>query len=487
MTKICVSIKEPSVEEAAQAALSAAGMGADLVEVRFDLMPALPRDLSAFKKVGIPKIATLRTKSQGGGFDGKDSTLLEFYQRALRAGFEMVDLELDSPILERRDKELRRAGAICSQHDFEGTPSAMVILDILIRASAKDALPKCAFTVNSCTDLLTIAEAARMFSATEKEFVLIGMGELGMLTRVCADHLGSAFSYASLQAGMETAQGQLDLPTMKRLAKERMVVGIVGDPVAHSLSPGMHQAAFLEADVPGIYLKFHVTPDDLENFLEVGMEYGLRGFNVTIPHKEVVGRLLDRLAPTAVQAGAVNTVLVEEGDLVGHNTDVYGIEMTFRERCVDPKGKSVLLVGAGGAARACCAYLSLAGAKVKVYNRTRARAEELCRSFRNCQAIDSEMFSKEYDIIINSTPLGMTGFPDDLPIPDSVFAPNQFVVDLVYAPPRTPFLEAAERAGATTANGELMLVHQAIRSFELWTGRTPSYETMASALKGGSQ
>jgi len=486
MTKICVSIKEPSVEAAVHAALEAKAKGADLIEVRFDLMPELPSDLSAFKKVEMPKIATLRTKGQGGGFEGKDTVMLEFYQRALRAGFEMLDIEMGSPLMERRDKELRKAGVICSKHDFERTPPAAAILDLFIRASAKDALPKGAFTINSSKDLLGMAEVARMFSVTEKESVLIGMGELGTLTRVCADRLGSAFTYASLEAGMETAQGQLDLTTMRRLAKEPVVVGIVGDPVAHSLSPVMHHAAFLESDIPGIYLKFPVAKDDLEDFMEVALEYGLRGFNVTIPHKEVVGRLLDRLAPSAVQAGAVNAVLVEGEELVGHNTDVHGVEMTFKERGIDPRGKSALLVGAGGAARACCAYLSAAGARVRVYNRTQARAEELCRSFRNCQAIGPESLSEGFDIIINSTPLGMKGFPDGLAVPESVFRPGQFAVDLVYTPPRTPFLEAAERAGASTANGELMLVHQAIKSFELWTGRAPSFATMSSALKGGS-
>ena len=483
MTKICVSIVELDVEGAAQAARSAAEKGADLVEVRFDLMPSLPHDLSAFKKVEIPKIATLRTEAQGGRFGGKESTRQEFFQRALRSGFEMLDLEYGSPLMERRDKELRRAGVICSHHDFAGTPSAATILDLMIKASAAEALPKGAFAINSCKDLLAVAEAARMFSSTEKEFVLIGMGELGMLTRVSADSLGCAFTYASSEAGRETALGQLDLATMKRLASKRTVVGIAGDPVAHSLSPRMHEAAFLEADVPGIYLKFQVKQDELEDFFQVALEYDLRGFNVTIPHKEAVAPLLDRLAPSATQVGAVNTVLIEEGEFIGHNTDVHGVEMTFKESGVDPKGKKVLLVGAGGAARACCAYLYGAGAKVSIYNRTRGRAEDLCRSFRNCQAIDSDTLSDQYDIVINSTPVGMKGFPGGLPAPEHVLRPSQFVLDLVYTPPITPFLEAAERAGAATANGERMLLHQAIKAFEIWTGRTPSYATMSSALR----
>jgi 3-dehydroquinate dehydratase/shikimate dehydrogenase len=483
MTKICVSIVEPDVEGAMAAARSAKENGADLVEVRFDLMPSLPQDLSAFKQVDIPKIATLRPVAQGGRFAGKESTRLEFFQRALRSGFEMLDLELGSSLMEKRERELRKAGVICSHHDFEGTPSSATILDLLIRASSGDALPKAAFTIKNCKDLLTIAEAARMFSATEKEFVLIGMGELGALTRVCADTLGCAFTYASLEKGREAASGQLDLQTMKRLSSNKTVVGIVGDPVAHSLSPQMHQAAFLEVDIPGIYLKFNARQNELEDFLQVADEYGMKGFNVTIPHKEHVASLLDRLSPSAMQVGAVNTVVIEDGEFVGHNTDVHGVEMTFKSNEVDPKGKKALLLGAGGAARACMAYLSGAGAKVSIYNRTRSRAEELCRSFRNCQAIDFDTLTDDYEIIINSTPMGMRGFPAELPAPESVLRQGQFVLDLVYNPSSTPFIEAARRAGASTANGELMLVHQAMKAFELWTGISPSYAAMSSSLK----
>lgn len=483
MTKICVSIVEPDVERASAAARSAMEKGADLVEVRFDLMPNLPQDLSAFKQVQIPKIATLRTVAQGGGYSGKEQSRLEFFQRALRSGFEMLDLELGSDLMERRERELRRAGIICSYHDFEVTPSTSNILEALIKASAAEALPKGAFMINNCQDLLTIAEVARMFSSTEKEFVLIGMGELGALTRVCADALGCAFTYVSLEQGREAAPGQLDLATMKRLSSNKMVVGIAGDPLAHSLSPQMHEASFREADIPGIYLKFQVKQEELEDFMQVAEVYDLRGFNVTIPHKQAVASLLDKLAPSAMQVGAVNTVVIQDGEFVGHNTDVHGLEMTFKENGVDPKGKNALLLGAGGAARACIAYLSAAGSKVSVYNRTRARAEELCRSSRSCQAIDFDTLSSDFDIVINSTPMGMKGFPTEIPVPEGVLKAGQFVLDLVYNPPVTPFIEAARRAGASTANGECMLVHQAMKAFELWTGKPASYSTMSSALR----
>jgi shikimate dehydrogenase len=196
--------------------------------------------------------------------------------------------------------------------------------------------------------------------------------------------------------------------------------------------------------------------------------------------------LLDRLAPTAERAGAVNTVVIEDGSLIGHNTDLHGVEMTFEENGVDPAGKGALLIGAGGAARACCAFLSGAGARVSILNRTRSRAEELARSFGGCRAIDPRSVPEgEFDIIVNCTPLGMKGFPGELPLPADALGPGKFVMDAVYNPPMTPLLEEARRAGAAIANGERMLVHQALEAFRIWTGRTSSYDVMSGALRGG--
>jgi len=482
--KICVSIVEEDVQRAAAAAVEASQGGADLVEVRFDLMPSLPHDLSAFKKLAVPKVATLRLASQGGRYAGSERARLEFYQLALRSGFDMVDLELGSALLDRRDKELRDAGVICSYHDLERTPPASEILHKLIEASSVEALPKAAFNVTRVQDLLSIADAARMFSSTEREFLLIGMGQLGELTRLRADGLGCAFTYASLSKGKEAAPGQVDLGTMRRLSESRTLLGIIGDPLSHTKSPAMHEAAFAETGVPGRYLSFPLKTEELEDFLQVAVEYDLRGFNVTIPHKESIIPLLDRLDPSADRVRAVNTVLIESGEFIGHNTDVHGIEMTFKESGIQPKGKRALVVGAGGAARACCAFLSSAGAKVSVYNRTREKAEALARSFRNCRTTDLDSISiDEHDIIINCTPVGMKGFPDEMSVPPAALREGQFVMDTVYNPPETRLLREAKARGAVVANGERMLVHQALRSFELWTAKVPSYEVMARAVR----
>ncbi|MCU0861081.1 MAG: shikimate dehydrogenase [Methanomassiliicoccales archaeon] len=485
--RICVSIVEESVEGAARAVAEAKDGGADLVEVRFDLMPSLPTDLSPFKALDIPKIATLRTASQGGRFSGTERARLGLYQSCLRSGFDMVDLELGSPLLERRDRELRHAGVICSYHDHQGTPSPSSILERLVLASAKETLPKAAFQVRGAKDLLSIADAARLYSSTGKEFVLIGMGEMGELTRLRADRLGCAYTYASLAQGKEAAPGQLDLATMRSLSDDAPILGIIGHPLGHTLSPRLHHAALKEVGLGGRYLRLDVAPEELEDFLQVALEYDIRGFNVTIPHKEAIVPLLDRLDGSADKVGAVNTVLLQDGQLIGHNTDAHGVEMTFREMGVEAKGKKALVVGAGGAAKACCSFLSASGAKVSVYNRTRQRAEDLAKRFRGCRATDLESMTLErFDIVVNCTPLGMAGFPSGLPLPESVLGEGQFVMDTVYNPPETELLRVAKAKGALTANGERMLAHQALRSFSLWTGKDPGVEVMYRALREAS-
>jgi len=484
--RTCVSIVDSRPEDALRSAMLAEEKGADMVELRFDLMSPLPTQLSGFSSVRVPRIATLRLAAQGGKFTGSEKDRLAFFQAAMKAGFHLIDLESASSLWERREKELRGAHLICSYHDFEKTPRAGAILEMMVKASSREAIPKAAFQVNGVGDLLSIIDAARMFSATGKEFVLIGMGELGEVTRVCADRIGCAFTYASLEKGKEAAPGQLDLESMRRLKEERFITGIIGHPLSHSLSPAMHNSAFLAAGVSGRYLAFPVKPEELEIFLQVAVELDLKGFNVTIPHKESIIPLLDGLDATAELVGAVNTVVLEGGDAVGHNTDAHGVAMTFKEHGLEVKGKKALILGAGGAAKAACAALAGQGARIAIHNRTKPKAESLAKRFKNAHAVTLEDAQREsFDLVINCTPLGMKGFPDELPISPAVFHAGQFVMDTIYNPPNTRFLQEAQKRGARTANGETMLLHQALRSFEIWTGKVPPTEPMARALKEG--
>jgi shikimate dehydrogenase/3-dehydroquinate dehydratase type I len=487
MTRICVSIIEDRPEASLEAARIAVSRGADLVEFRFDMMKVLPSNISFFNKLPIPKIATLRTVQQGGKFNGNEHERLLFFQSAIRGGFEYIDLELDSPLISRREMELKGSKIICSYHDLSGTPSANQIVDILVRCAAKGDVPKAAFKVGSLSALLDLIDAARLFSFTEKDFSLIGMGELGELTRVCASEMGVGFTYASLERGKEAAPGQVDIQTMKRLSEERVVTGIVGNPLSHTLSPAMHNAAFATLGIPGRYVVLPTFENELETLLQVAVELRLRGFNVTIPHKQSILPLLDRLDPSAERIGAVNTVLIEDGQFIGYNTDVYGATMALRSAGVEGKGLRALVIGAGGASRAVVGALSDLGAKIFICNRTKEKAETLTRSFKNTRSIEVDDAQKdEFDIVVNCTPLGMVGFPDELPIGTSVFRAGQIVMDTIYNPPKTKFLAEAERKGAITINGEGMLVHQGLKAFEIFTAKQASYEVMLNALRGVS-
>jgi shikimate dehydrogenase/3-dehydroquinate dehydratase type I len=456
-----------------------------MVEFRFDLMKVLPSDVSFFRRITIPKIATLRTANQSGRYSGSEHDRLVFFQSAIRGGFEFIDLEYDSPLLTKRESELRGAKIICSYHDLSGAPSPNEIVDILVRCAAKGDIPKAAFMVNSMSALLDLIDAARLFSYTDKEFSLIGMGELGELTRICASEMGVGFTYASLERGKEAAPGQVDLQTMKRLSGERIVTGIIGNPLSHTLSPAMHNAAFATLGLPGRYVVMPTTENELETMLQVAVELSLRGFNVTIPHKQSILPFLDRLDPSAERIGAVNTVLIEDGRFIGHNTDVYGATMALMSAGADEKGKRALVIGAGGASRAVVGALSDIGARTFICNRTKEKAESLTRSFKNTRSIDiADAQKEEFDIIINCTPLGMKGFPDELPIGPEVFRSGQIVMDTIYNPPKTRFLAEAERKGAVTINGEAMLVHQGLKAFEIFTNKQASYEVMLNALRG---
>ena len=483
--RVCVSLAEEGVKEAVAAGLAAEAKGADLLEVRFDLMKKLPEDLSPFRKLKLPRIATLRTEAQGGQSQHEDQERLRFFRRAVRIGFENLDIEVDSPLIHRLGRELRSAGIVCSYHDFTGTPTTSRILDALISTASRGGLAKVAFKVNNMGDVRRLVEAARLFSITGNKYVLLGMGELGQITRVMSEALGSAFTYGSLEKGKEAAPGQLDVSTLKALGDRPIITGLTGSPLGHSYSPAMHNAAFLSLGIPGRYLMLPAAKEELEDLLFLVRELGIRGLNVTIPHKESVVRYLDEIDPLARKAGAVNTIVNKNGRLVGKNTDVTGLEKALLAADADPKGKSVLVVGAGGGARACCLVLQRRGADIWITNRTASRAQEVAKEMSGRVAGHGDVPNMTFDMIVNCTPLGMQGFPDDLPVDPRVFRAGQWAVDLIYNPARTRFLAEAEGRGAKTLSGREMLIYQAMDAFEAWTGQRPRYEVMAEGARTG--
>ncbi len=478
----CVSIIETGLDEAIEASRKAVGMGADLIEIRFDYFTQLPRDFSRFKEFQIPKIATLRSVTQGGKYTGKDDIKLKFLVRAYNGAFDFIDMEDDFPLLHHRDLDGIRI--IVSSHLFDSSPRMMTVVDRLVANGSKGDTPKVVYKTETLTDVASLVSAGKLYSLAERKFALIGMGPLGSITRVCANRFGASLTYVSLEAGKEAAPGQIDLATMKWLGNRAIITGIIGHPLEHTVSPAMHNAAFRALHVPGMYFKLPTAPVELDSVAQMMVDLDMRGLNVTIPHKESIIAHLDRLDIDALKVGAVNTIINDKGKLIGSNTDLYGVAKSFELANFDSRDKDVLVVGAGGASRAVCAYLSGAGAKVKITNRTNTKAASLAEKFDNVTAVEFDSLAKgKYDAIVNCTPIGMKGFPNDIPVPAETIQKGMLVLDTIYNPEITMLLEVAKEKGAQPVSGKDMLIYQAMKAFELWTGKAPEYEVMERAFR----
>lgn len=265
--------------------------------------------------------------------------------------------------------------------------------------------------------------------------------------------------------------------------------GVIGMPIRHSLSPAIFNAAFAASGLDWAYLAFEV-PEGASGLAMAGVRaLGLEGVSVTMPHKSAVIDALDELTDDAEALGAVNCVARRGTTLVGHNTDGPGLVDSLRlDEGIEPDGRSFAVLGAGGAARAVIRSLGRAGAgSVLVVNRSPAAAEQAAALAGPVGSVGSPQDAGEADVVINATPLGMgivitrDGDPEPLPIDPDVLRPGQVVVDLVYHPAVTPFLEAARERGMHTVNGLGMLIHQAAHAFRTWTSEEPPLEAMSAA------
>lgn len=273
------------------------------------------------------------------------------------------------------------------------------------------------------------------------------------------------------------------------------VVGVIGHPVSHSASPQMHNAAFWALGMDWVYVAFDVLPGEVGKALEGIRALGMRGVNVTVPHKGEAFTSVDLLTPEAEATEAVNTVVVEHGRLVGHNTDVYGFKRALEEAGFRPLPDKVVLLGAGGAARAVAYALGTSEGveEVVVLNRTEKRAEGLAeemgrRTGRRFLSgpLTEDAIVEALDgagLLVNATSVGMHPDVDSSPLPSAeVLRPGLWVYDLVYVPPKTKLVRQAEGRGAKAAGGTGMLVYQGARAFRLWTGAEPPVEVMRRAL-----
>jgi shikimate dehydrogenase len=274
------------------------------------------------------------------------------------------------------------------------------------------------------------------------------------------------------------------------------ICGIIGDPVEHTMSPPMQNAAYKKLGLDYIYLPFHVRPEQLAQAVDGLRAVNARGFNVTIPHKVSIIPMLDGLDPQAEKIGAVNTVVNDDGELRGYNTDAPGFLKALLEQGVEPRGKNIVVIGAGGASRAVSYILAENDASLTILNRQLELdwAEDIAELIREDFGKKVRVLELTKDfladalrgthILVNATSVGMSPAVDASPVPAELLRPDMYVFDVVYNPVMTRLLREADKAGAHTVSGVDMLVWQGVLAFEKWTGHSAPVEIMRKeALK----
>jgi 3-dehydroquinate dehydratase/shikimate dehydrogenase len=494
--RLCVAIQAGSPAELVERA-EAALADSNFLEFRLDSLPKPEAALLKLKEFltrrrEVTAIATCRRKPFGGLFAGSLSSELEILLKAAESGFQIIDLEVESAegtkpaSLARFREGLRMAGAalLMSFHDFTKTKGLEQAAK-RIEAFEPDYV-KVVSTARSLADNLAVLKLIEEHSLSA-QVVGIAMGEEGLVSRVLGPRAGAAFTFASFADGAETAPGQVAARTLRelyridQLDRATHLFAVAGNPIAHSLSPLMHNTAFRKENVNAVLLPLKVRA--IGDLLKLVRELPLAGVAVTMPLKEeVLPHLANPVSkgsvPLTHRIGSCNTLrIAADGKIVGFNTDVDGVVRPLEMR-LKLKGARIAVLGAGGAARAAVFGLVAQGAEVFVVNRTHEKAVALARQAK-AKALKHELFAKnKFDVLINSTPCGMAGSKQAMPIKESELNAG-LVFDMVYNPLETPLLKLARQRGIPVITGLEMFVQQGARQFEIWTGKpAPEAEMM---------
>ena len=436
--------------------------------------------LLASKKPRATLIATCRRREAGGLYRGTPARQLVHLADALRAGCSWYDLDVETAAKcppELLDVLLGKGRRLISAHFFRRAPKNLTPTIRTMERFRPDAI-KIAAQCDSLGESLRVLHLAR----GRRNVVAIPMGEAALPARLLALREGSALSYAPVENS--TAPGQVTLAVAKEMyradhiRRRTRVYGVIGDPIAHSLSPQLQNAGFHARRIDAVYLPFLVR--DLRDFLAAIEPLGIAGFSVTIPHKQSILRYLDGCDPLAAAIGAVNTVVVRGGGkLFGYNTDYVGVLRALEKR-ISLRGSRVLILGAGGAARAVAFALAQSGASVCVCARRWPRAQALAREVLG-EAVKRRRLRKEFfDAIVNSTPVGMHPHTQVSPL-EARELNCRLVFDTIYRPRVTKLMEMAERRGIETVSGVEMFVAQGTAQWEIWTGERAPVEIMRRA------
>jgi 3-dehydroquinate dehydratase/shikimate dehydrogenase len=426
-------------------------------------------------------IATCRRAVNGGKFKGSATAQLEVLTKAAAAGFQLVDIELQSAEILKPQQlvDLKdQVGVILSFHDFKTTKKLEDTFTELKRYPAD--FYKLVSTATTLYDNVQMMKFLQAHSA-QYEMVALCMGEQGIISRVLGVRAGSVFTFGAATRGEETAPGQvtagelLDTYRIEMVDAATQVYGVVGDPIAHSLSPVMMNTAFRRETVNAVYLALHAKT--LKDLLACVNDIPIRGLSITMPYKQEMVAALSNCDALTRQIGACNTVVrSQDGKLYGFNTDVAGIVVPLEQR-LTLNGAKVLIVGAGGAARAAAFGLKNKGAEVFITNRTPEHAQTLARQSKSKYMKRTDVAKSSFDVIINATPVGMTNGKQS-PLEDKELN-TKYLFDLIYSPAETKLIKMARAKNIQVIPGLEMFVQQGARQFEIWTGKPSPVAEMA--------
>jgi 3-dehydroquinate dehydratase / shikimate dehydrogenase len=504
--RICVPVCENRALELREAMMRA-GRVADLIELRLDYLQGdelfkalrgLPALISASAR---PVIVTLRPIEQGGQREMDNLTRLIFWVEHFLHGkphVDFADIELDIALLFRQREKaegrelLNWNRVICSHHDFSGVPANLRQIYEQMAATPARIL-KIAVQANEITDCLAVFNLLKQARRTGREMIAVAMGSAGVATRILGATHGAFLTYGALDETHASAPGQISADELRELYRvdelnpQTEIMGVVGAPVSHSLSPHLHNAAFRELKVNAVYIPFEVR--DAREFLRRmvhprtrELKWNLRGLSVTTPHKGAVMQWLDWIEPTAQEIGAVNTIVVFDGALHGYNTDAAALLVPLREKGLSLLDARCAVIGAGGAARSALWSFQREGARATLFARNVEKAKAVAAKFGvNCEPLERASFDG-FDIVVNATPLGTRGEKEDeTPALHGQLRGARLAYDLVYNPQETRFLREARAAGCESVGGLPMLLAQAAVQFQLWTGKPAPLDVMNKA------
>ena len=418
-------------------------------------------------------IATCRRAANGGKFRGPVAAQLNVLLKAADSGFQLVDLELQS-VEALKPAELaelsNRAGLIISYHNFRNSKKLEEPFEEMSKYTAD--FYKVVSTATNLYDNVVMMKFLESNSA-KHEMVGLCMGEQGIISRVLGVRAGSVFTFGAATRGEETAPGQAtamelrDTYRIDSVDAATQVYGVAGDPVEHSLSPVMMNAAFRRETVNAVYLSLHAK--SLKDLLSCVRDIPIRGLSITMPYKQQIVEELENSDPLTRLVGACNTLVRSaDGKLYGFNTDVAGVVVPLEQR-IHLTGARILVVGAGGVARAAAFGLKAKGAEVFITNRTPEKGQTLARQAKVKYLKRAEVAKQSFDVIINATPVGM-GSNKQSPLEEKELN-TKYVFDLVYVPAETRLIKMARAKGLQVIPGLEMFVQLGARQFEIWTGK----------------